>query len=117
MNSKRRDALFMVYFNSCAYCKEPFSNQDIREAHHGGVHNTVGNRKNYPLFIESLINLFPMHRKCHEKHPGFGSMNEIEVEKYELLFQAFCDLVYSGASINLKLVMKEFELLRQEIER
>lgn len=113
-SDKRREALFILYLNSCAYCREPFSNNDKKEVHHGGRHDTKGNNKNYPLFTQSLMNKFPMHFGCHKDHPGFGRIPEGHAELYENFLQAFQTLLKEGVEVNMRLLIKELEIMFDE---
>lgn len=46
-----------------------YHNTDL---HHYRIHNTKGNRKKYPLFIDSILNLMPVSHYWHLKRGGFG---------------------------------------------
>ena len=50
---------------------------------HHGFHNTKWARKKYPLFINSLFNLFLVDHDAHMQNPGACRINELQAEKYE----------------------------------
>ena len=61
------------------------------------------------------MNLFPLHEHCHMNNPGFGRITDQEAEYWEMFLTAFRNLVLSGCSIRLNLVLKELEILREEV--
>ena len=50
---------------------------------HHGMHNSKWARKKFPLFINSLFNLFLVHHDEHMKHPSACKVTEIEATRYE----------------------------------
>ncbi len=42
------------------------------QLHHGGVHNSKGNRINYPLLMHTPLNVYLLSHSFHEKNPGYG---------------------------------------------
>jgi hypothetical protein len=50
---------------------------------HHLCHNTKVNRKRYPLFIDSLLNLMPVSSHYHLKNPSYGKIMDRQAEKYE----------------------------------
>lgn len=72
----------------CAICKSKNIQYDIRQLivydlHHAGIHNTKVNRKKYPLFIHSLMNLKMVRHSLHMQYPCFGKISYLEADKRE----------------------------------
>jgi hypothetical protein len=54
----------------------------VTDLHHM-CHNTKWRRKNYPLFIHSLLNLLPVNNAWHLKHGAFKKIDDLQAAKYE----------------------------------
>ena len=54
----------------------------VTDLHHK-LHNTKVNRKLYPLFIDSMLNLVPVNNAWHLKYPSWGREPYYRAEKYE----------------------------------
>ena len=52
------------------------------ELHHK-LHNTKVNRKKYPLFIHSLLNLVAVNHDMHMAHPSYAKISNLQAGKYE----------------------------------
>jgi hypothetical protein len=56
---------------------------------HHRMRNTKGNRKRYPLMIDSVHNLEAVHHNCHiDKHGQCGKMSDIEAIEIERMMEA-----------------------------
>ena len=106
---ERRELIFILYGGICQFCGKPLG--AYWHKHHGGKHDTDGNNQNYPLYTQSLMNLYPGHEHCHLNNPGFGKVSDSVADAWEVLLAAFKHLVKSGEKIKLSLLMKELELL------
>ena len=82
-----RQEVMNAHFMCCAVCEEQFKNFQSIEIHHGGEHDTIGANQNHPIFTQSCVNKFPMHKQCHQDNPGFGRMDLEKIEIYEQIFQ------------------------------
>ena len=58
----------------------------VGELHHM-LHNTKVNRKRFPLFINSLINLRPVSSVYHKLWPSWGKISDLQAMKYEKFLQ------------------------------
>ncbi len=61
--------------------------------HHAKAHNTEGNRKKYPLLIDSAINLVAVTRSTHDRNPSFGKADDEELMAWEKILSLFLFLV------------------------
>lgn len=94
ISDERRERLAALWGWRCAIC-----GCDIHggfDIHHAGVHNTSGNRGNYPLLIDSFCNCVPLCRGCHDHTPGFGKMPEAEPGIIEAALRAFIEVLETG---------------------
>ena len=66
---------------------------ELTDPHHAAIHNTDGNRRNYPLIINSAVVIEEVHRACHDSHPGFGHWTDAKAEAVEGLYRQFVALV------------------------
>lgn len=99
------------WMNCCAFCRWSFHNGDVVDNHHAGVHNTEGNRQKYPRLIDSVINLMPMHRECHQKNPGFGRMSDEDAMKIEHFLSHWEAMRKDYLPETLKLILEEMKRL------
>jgi len=53
------------------------------DALHHKLHNTKVNRKKYPLFIHSILNLVGVFNALHLVRGSWGRITDIEAQKYE----------------------------------
>ena len=72
-----RQAMLDAYSGYCANCHFPAT-----DFHHR-IHNTKGNRKKFPLFIQSPMNCVPLCRKCHDQYHWKFDISERVAEVYE----------------------------------
>ena len=70
-------AIAEAYSGYCANCHLPAT-----DFHHR-IHNTKGNRKKFPLFIQSPMNCVPLCRKCHDQYHWKFDIPERVAEVYE----------------------------------
>lgn len=73
---------------TCPIAKEKINPKKLRgyypsQLHHAGVHNTKVNRKKYPLFLHSLMNLKLVNHNLHMQFGSWGKISDIEAEKRE----------------------------------
>lgn len=68
----------------CPIALEKDAIAQVTDLHHYRVHNTKVNRKLYPLFIDSMLNLVAVNNAWHLKNPSWGREPYFEAEKYEL---------------------------------
>ena len=54
----------------------------LHEFHHK-KHNTKINRKRWPLFIDSLLNLELVNHRCHMMYPSHGKISDLEADRIE----------------------------------
>lgn len=71
----------------CSICNDYLNRRDINhfmiDLHHR-LRNTQGNRKKYPLFMDSILNLEAVHHGCHINHHGkCGKMSLLQAELAE----------------------------------
>ncbi len=57
------------------------------ELHHSHIHNIKWARKKYPLYIDSIWNLLPVHNAWHLSHGSFGKWPERMVIRCEDFLQ------------------------------
>ena len=50
---------------------------------HHRCHNTKTNKKKYPLFIDSLLNLLPVNNSYHLVNGSWGRISDLQAEKYQ----------------------------------
>lgn len=74
--------LYKHQLGDCPICKEPIRSIGWPDIHHI-VHNTGANRKKFPLFIDSLLNLQILHHECHINGVGLKQISELKASKYE----------------------------------
>lgn len=77
-------ALYLYHYQHarCPVCHCYFV-EGKADLHHK-MRNTAGNRKRYPLLIDSIMNLQLIPTECHiNKHGSCGKMTDIEAEKIE----------------------------------
>ena len=57
----------------------------VHDLHHRICHNTKLNRKKYPLFIDSMLNLQPVNHDNHLNNPSWGGVRNGEriAERWE----------------------------------
>jgi hypothetical protein len=55
----------------------------LTDLHHAGIHNSKVNRKKYPLFIHSLMNLKLINHKYHMENGSWGKISYLEADKRE----------------------------------
>jgi len=91
MNDYERKAEILIkHYKICKVCGLPISMYNY--TYHHQLHNTTGNRKNYPHFINSLCNGLPIHRECIGRDNAFRK-RQYEPILYENLFEAFVRLI------------------------
>lgn len=115
MSDRRREYLNLTQ-QICEVCHEPIYSGQKDEAHHGGVHDTAGNREHLPLYTNSLMCRVRLHAECHAAKPGHGRAPEGVPDLWERFLTAYVALLAAGESINLNMVRKELEILRDEME-
>jgi hypothetical protein len=54
----------------------------VTELHHR-LHNTKVNKKKYPLFLNSMLNLMPVCNMYHLTNPSYGKITDYQADKYE----------------------------------
>jgi len=83
---KDRPALAAIVAKGNGICPIAFeknwSYYSPTELHHARAHNTKANRKRWPLFIDSMLNLTAVSR-MHTMFPSYGKISDIECWKYE----------------------------------
>lgn len=62
------------------------------ELHHGGVHNTTGNRQNFPLLMHSPLNVWMLSKAFHEKNSGYGRYPRDTAQELEKILHSIYDL-------------------------
>jgi hypothetical protein len=50
---------------------------------HHRLHNTNPNRRRFPLFLHSLLNLAAVNQAMHEQHPSWGRPSLLQAERIE----------------------------------
>lgn len=78
---------------------------------HHTLHDTKGNRENYPHFIDSCCNGMAIRRKNVQKDNRFVT-TDLTARRYEDFFQKFVDLITTEDVEPLKL-FKDLELIWQ----
>jgi hypothetical protein len=115
MSDKRREILYLRSAGICAKCQKPLGLDYQR--HHGGAHNTEGNRSILYYYTRSLIGQHPLHYHCHEKNPSFGDIPDEHKMLWEILFENFIQLIKTDAHFNFDLLVQELKLLIEENRR
>ena len=83
----------LAIYMSGGYCMcTPSCGKKLTEFHHK-LSNTKGNRKKFPLFIDSLANCCPINRDCHMTKP----LPRIR-EREALAYEGYLTLVLRGAA-------------------
>lgn len=78
----------------CPICEKSVLYSDSKiEYHHAGMHDTAGNRENYPNIINSAVNGWMLHAECHAKNPGYGHWSEQKAKAMEEFYRQFWLLV------------------------
>jgi hypothetical protein len=73
----------------CPVCGESVMHQNIMLDLHHRMRNTKGNRKRYPLLIDSIENLEAVHHTCHIDHHGScGKLTDLEAEAIEKMMRS-----------------------------
>jgi len=68
---------------NCAICGLIlFGVREKVDLHHR-AHNTAWRRRNYPLFIDSVLNLAACHHDCHMERGGHDPITDYRAERYE----------------------------------
>lgn len=60
----------------------------VHDLHHAAVHNTKTNRKIYPFFLHSLLNLLPVNHDLHLIRGSFGRKTDFYAAKWERFLSA-----------------------------
>ena len=60
---------------------------EVTDLHHAHIHNMKWARRLYPLFIDSIWNLVPVHNAWHLKHGSFGKWPEERVRRCEIFLR------------------------------
>lgn len=115
MSDRRAEYLALVG-QTCEVCGRTIYAGQKAEIHHGDVHDTAGNREHLPLYTNSLMCRVRLHAECHAAKPGHGRVPEGVPELYERILEAFVALLAAGERVNLNLLRKELEILRDEME-
>ena len=72
---------------TCPACKKLMYNFHMSMQHR--LHNSKQNRKLYPLFIDSLLNLSVIHLKCNvTTHRSYGQITPYNAKRYESFLQS-----------------------------
>lgn len=107
---ERRERLYIATGGICEICHQPLGTD--YERHHS-QHDTDGNNENFPLYTKSMIGFKALHKRCHEKNPGFGRIPQAHVELWEMFLSAFKGLIKAGAEIPLHLVFEELLMMKK----
>lgn len=62
------------------------------QLHHGGVHNTKGNRGKYPLLMHTPLNIWKLSPAFHTKNSGYGRYPEETAQLLEEILKKILDL-------------------------
>lgn len=82
----KKEKLYIQQNGKCPVCQKELL-IGTTDLHHK-MRNTKGNRKRYPLLIDSIYNLELIHHNCHiSKHSSCGMMWDIEAEKLEKILK------------------------------
>lgn len=105
-------------FLTSIYLTCPVSGESLlsrRVGLHHQLHNTAGNRKLYPWFIHSLVNLLPYRREIQDQENKY-TISERDAEKYEKFFSAFADLI-SDVEVDFILMINSLTYIHREVDR
>lgn len=79
-----------IYHRFCPVCKEPFgAGRGIATFHHS-LHDTVGNRRKLPYFIDSHVNGKPVHWSCIGQDNRIVT-SDLTAARYERFYSAFAE--------------------------
>ena len=84
MNNYKHKFLYLAERQDwqCPIAKKYGYSRICTELHHK-LHNTKTNRKKYPHFIDSMLNLVAVNHDYHMEHPSYAKVNYILADKYE----------------------------------
>lgn len=110
---RRRNYIELIHA-ICDVCKLPIYQGADKQAHHG-THDTIANNGKWPYYTNSIMCRRLKHTACHAADPGGNRVPDATAEAWENLLSAWADLVKQGAETNISTVMKELEIIRDEI--
>lgn len=121
ISDETREELLYLFDMKCPICGQPFKNNEKVDIHHTVLHNTKANREKFPCFIDSLFNLTPVHRHCHDANPSWGDRFKEDLDEaclLESVLKAFAELsqytyVYDK---RLKMLMSELMKIRTKFK-
>ncbi len=77
-----KETKILIYEAQNGYCDMPGCVEQIHSMHHK-LHNTVYNRKRFPLFIHSVFNAIGLCYKCHKNKSHLFIITQMMAEVYE----------------------------------
>jgi hypothetical protein len=87
ISQTRHENIFKILkkkYKSCPIAAAHGKIADMEDLHHAMLHNTKVNRKCFPYFIHSALNILPVNHAWHLSNPSFGRLKGyINAEKYE----------------------------------
>jgi hypothetical protein len=102
--------ILINHYKVCKVCKQPIGLNNF--SYHHLLHNTTGNRKNYPHFINSLSNGLPIHTECIGKDNQFRK-RQYEPFLYEQFFEAFVKLIRE-CPVEYMLLFQDLRLIAED---
>jgi len=84
----------------CPIAKEYGRGAKPNALHHK-LHNTIENKKAFPLFINSIFNLVAVNNDWHLKNGSWGRMTEREAAKWERFLERHYKIAEWGNSLTI----------------
>lgn len=114
ITNDRKEWILRHQGNRCKVCKRSLTGKAV-DFHHAGQHNTKANRLNFPLFLNSVLNVVAVCRECHDNHPSHGRMSNIQAELYERLL-GIVDGLFANYPVDEAELGAEIEFIRRNID-